>query len=191
MDTMLLFFGVGIWLKARVFAPPDIKATIQSRIIYLFIMNAAYDERRSMTLTCLDHYNVVESIENKYALADLPIKPFDKKGKTTSLTTAIQIIRDVPNLNFMNVNGNGNADLNRLAPPYGFAGRGLPPHSLQIYTKPQQGAGHTVISILTFDLRCNAKLLEEVFQGSIYILQMTKNIVQDLQLMFFTTWVLG
>ena len=124
-----------------------------------------------MSLTKLDYYMIQENIETKYNLTDLPIKPYNTKSSTTSLTTAIQIVRDIPNLNWMTRFGDNTPNLDGLQPPFGFHGKGLPPHSLQIYTKPQPG-GFTVMSVLTFALRCNAKTLSDAFQGPIYILSM-------------------
>ena len=132
-------------------------------------MQAAYAECRNMTIGREDTYFIQDPIESKYGIDMMPIKPYN--GKTTHPTTAILVRENVTNITFMDefcVD-----DISTMKPPHGFAGRGLPKHTMQVYSKPV-GDAFTLVYVVNFNIRCNAKTIRDAFEGDFYQLNLPK-----------------
>ena len=122
------------------------------------------------SLNRADHHSVQEPIGEDYEIEDLPIKHIDSMGKTPSLTAFIEIHRHIEPLDNAD---NAAASTNTLASPWGYASTKLPPHEVQIYTKPCDG-GLDVVKLVQFTNRCYVPLIKASCTGEVFGLSKAK-----------------
>ena len=128
------------------------------------------------TLNRVDEHFVQEPLGDHYTIADLPIKPLDQMGRTSSLTSFIEVVRGVAP---MDQPHNMCRDMASLPPPWGYAGTNVPHHELHVYTQPV-GAGFDLVKLVQFPIRCYLPLIKSACPGEIYGLKMAKNQVPRL-----------
>ena len=96
-----------------------------------------------------DNYFVQEPLGDVYTLDDLPIQPISRMGNTPSVTACVEVIRGLESIE--DAEG-ACANVNKLTPPWGFAGTILTPHQLQIYTRPGDH-GVDIVKLIQFTHR--------------------------------------
>ena len=122
------------------------------------------------SLNRADHHSVQDPIGEDYQIEDLPIRHINSMGKTPSLTAFIEIHRHVDPLDNAD---NAAASMNTLTSPWGYAGTRLPPHEVQIYTKPCDG-GLDVVKLVQFTNRCYVPLIKASCTGEVFGLSKVK-----------------
>ena len=112
----------------------------------------------------MEQHTVQEPLGEDFCIDDLPMKPLSAMGKTPSLTAFIEVIRNVEALDDAE---RAASNIATLPQPWGYAGTTLPPHQVQIYTKPSDG-GLDIVKVVQFTNRCYVPLIKAACKGEAY-----------------------